>query len=118
MEKEEPKENQIKTKRYRIKEEKFLRGDTSIVKRHNNYCHILTLKNQINDIIQNYFHGEVSYVYDSYDKLLRSGHDSDEMLTYWINFYEQLFDKIPPEEKVPYETKEMTEALDRGIAED
>ena len=108
-------EKKVNTIRYKIQEIPFIKGDAPIVKRHNNYAHILILKNQINDLIKNYFHGEVSYVYDSYDRLLKYPVDSDDLLAYWVKFYERLFDRIPEEKKVPRETRDMTEALDSGI---
>lgn len=109
------KKGNINTTRYKIKEISFLNGDLPIVRRNNNYAHILILKNQINDLISNYFHGKVSYLYDSHNNLLSYTGDSDTLLNYWVNYYEDLFSRIPEELKVPYTSKELSEALDYGI---
>ena len=105
----------INTTRRKIKEISLMSGNLSVVKRNNDYAYILIIKNQINDIIENYFHGDISYVYDSHENLLKHVGDSDQLLDYWIKRYEALFDKIPNSRKIPYTSKEMVEALDNGI---
>jgi hypothetical protein len=105
----------INTKRYKIKEISLMSGDLPVVKRNNDYAYILMLKNQINDLIENYFHGEVSYVYDSHENLLKHVGDSKKLLDHWVKRYEELFDKIPNAKKTPYTTKDLTDALDHGI---
>ena len=109
------KKDTIKTTRYRIKRISFLNGNLPIVRRNNNYAHILIIKDQINDLIENYFHGKLSYLYDSHDRLLRYLGDTDKLLNYWVNYYEDLFSRIPEELKVPYTPQDMIEALDNGI---
>jgi hypothetical protein len=64
-------EKKINTKRYKIKEISFMNGDLPVVKRNNDFASILMIKNQMNDLIENYFHGEVSYLYDSHENLLK-----------------------------------------------
>ena len=109
------KKDTIKTTRYKIKRISFLNGNLPIVRRNNNYAHILIIKDQINDLIENYFHGKLSYLYDSHDRLLRYLGDTDLLLNYWVNYYEDLFSRIPAELKVPYTPQDMVEALDNGI---
>ena len=87
-------EKKIKTTRYKTKQISFLNGslkvnspsggsDLPIVKRNNHYAQILIIKNQINDVIENYFHGKISYVYDSHDNLLNFIGNTGELLDYW-----------------------------------
>ena len=109
------KKDTIKTTRYRIRHISFLNGNLPIVKRNNNYALILIIKDQINDLIENYFHGKVSYLYDSHDKLLNYIGDTESLLNYWVDYYEDLFSRIPNELKVPYTPNDMIEALDKGI---
>ena len=109
------KTDNIKTTRYKIKQISFLNGDLPIVKRNNHYAQILIIKNQINDVIQNYFHGKISYVYDSHDNLLNYSGNTAELLDYWEKQLEALREKIPKSKKVPYTSKELIEALDYGI---
>ena len=87
-------EKTIKTTRYKIEQISFLNGslkvnspsggsDLPIVKRNNHYAQILIIKNQINDVIENYFHGKISYVYDSHDNLLIFIGNTGELLDPW-----------------------------------
>ena len=108
-------EKKINTKRRKIREISLMSGDLPVVKRNNDYAYILMIKNQINDLIENYFHGEESYVYDSHENLLKHVGDSNKLLDYWVKRYEELFDKIPSAKKTPYTSKEATDALDHGI---
>ena len=115
QDKQKQRQEQIKTTRYKIKQISFLNGDLPIVKRNNHYAQILIIKNQINDVIENYFHGKISYVYDSHDNLLNFIGDTGELLDYWEKQLEALRNKIPKSKKVPYTSKELIEALDYGI---
>ena len=109
------KKDNINTTRYNIKQISFSNGDLPIVRGNNHYAQILIIKNQINDVIENYFHGKVSYVYDSHDNLLNFIGDTGELLDYWEKQLEALRNKIPKSKKVPYTSKELIEALDYGI---
>ena len=109
------KKDNINTTRCKIEQISFLSGDLPIVKRNNHYAQILIIKNQINDVIESYFHGKISYVYDSHDNLLNYSGNTAELLDYWEKQLEALRDKIPKSKKVPYTSKELIEALDKGI---
>ena len=113
QDKQKQRQEQVKTTRDKIKQISFLNGDLPIVKRNNHYAQILIIKNQINDVIENYFHGKISYVYDSHDNLLNYSGNSAELLDYWETQLEALRDKIPKSKKVPDTSKELIEALDK-----
>ena len=109
------KQHQIKTTRYCIKEVNLMNGNLPLVKRHNNYAHILIIKNQIDEMFENYFQGQISYVYESYDNVLKYTGDSDELLDFWVKQYEATFIRIPKSKRAPYTTQDAIDGLDHGI---
>jgi hypothetical protein len=46
-----------------------MNGDLPVVKRNNDFASILTIKNQMNDLIENYFHGGRVIDTDSHEVL-------------------------------------------------
>jgi len=98
-----------------IKPMNFIRGNELMVKRYNNLASILHIKISMNDLIENYFHGKINYIYDSEANILQYKGDTQELLDFWTKEYEKLFDKIPASQKTPYTSQELIDALDHGI---
>ncbi len=73
------KKHALKKKPY-IKPMDFIRGNELMVKRYNNLASILYKKISMNDLIENYFHGKINYIYDSEDNILQYKGDTQELL--------------------------------------
>ena len=55
------KKQALKKKPY-IKPMNFIRGNELMVKRYNDLASILHIKNSMNDLIEDYFHGKINYI--------------------------------------------------------
>ena len=58
-----------------------------MVKRYNNLASILYMKISMNDLIENYFHGKINYIYDSEANILQYKGDTQELLGFWTKEY-------------------------------
>ena len=86
------KKQALKKKPY-IKPMNFIRGNELMVKRYNNLASILHIKISMNDLIENYFHGKLNYIYDSEANILQYKGDTQELLDLWTKEYEKLMVK-------------------------
>ena len=101
-------------KRTKIHTISFLEVRLPVVQRNNDIASILHIKDAMNTAIEFYF-PEMEYLHDTAENLFRFVGNTNKLLKWWENELDNLYDKIPPEKKVPYTSKELSEALDACI---
>ena len=101
-------------KRPRIQTISFLEGRLPVVQRNNDIASILHIKDAINTAIELYL-PEMEYVHDTAEDLFRFVGNTKKLVAHWENELDNLYDKIPPDKKVPCASKELSEALDACI---
>ena len=91
-------------KRPKIQTISFLEGRLPVVQRNNDIASILHIKDAMNTAIELYF-PEMEYVHDTAENLFRFVGNPKKLLNWWERELDNLYDKIPPEKKVPYASK-------------
>ena len=91
-----------------------IEGRLPVVQQNNDIASILHIKDAMNTAIEFYF-PEMEYLHDTAENLFRFVGNTKKLLAHWENELDNLYDKIPPEKKVPYTSKELSEALDACI---